>query len=359
MKHISQQEFNTEKKIVIDGRFFTDRLTGVQRTAWEIVNALSKRNDVKLIIALPKNANADLANFNNSVVEYVGKYKNNLWEQVSLVRYCKKKKLPLLCLCNLAPVFYKSYVVLHDLRIQDSKEYDNKKFRFKFKALVRLYAYKAKKIFTVSEFSKERMLYHYPRLKNNMPIVITNGYEHINRLGEKEIEGLPSEFFLTVGSDLRHKNFEYILHLAKNNPSKFFVITGKQNTCYQKFTTETNLKNCFFTGYVSNEQLKWLYNRCEGFILPSLYEGFGIPPLEAVAAGCTKIYLSDIPVFREIYGDTANYFDPLDYENTVKLEEGKSVSDLEKAALLEKYSWKNAAEIIMNSIFPQATVSND
>lgn len=65
-----------------------------------------------------------------------------------------------------------------------------------------------------------------------------------------------------------------------------------------------------FTGFVSNEELKNYYHYADLFAFPSLYEGFGLPPLEAMSAGCRNIAVSDIPVLHEIYGDHVSYFEP-------------------------------------------------
>ncbi len=111
------------------------------------------------------------------------------------------------------------------------------------------------------------------------------------------------------------------------------------------------LKNVIFTDYVTDEQLKWLYENCYGFILPSLYEGFGMPPLEAAGAGCRRLYLSDIPVFREIYDGCAKFFNPNDYENTVNLKENLCISEEKFTTLFKKYSWRQTVETICNTIF--------
>ncbi len=106
---------------------------------------------------------------------------------------------------------------------------------------------------------------------------------------------------------------------------------------------------CIFTGYVDDGQLAYLYRHCEGFILPSLYEGFGIPPLEALACGCRTLLLSDIPVFREVYGNVANFCDPYD-SASVSLSDLKSAGEAETVALLRKFSWKNTADLIFRNL---------
>ena len=340
--------------LIVNGRFICERMTGVQRTAWEILRAMSQIDNVNILVAVPKKAVDISALPHLDNVEYIpiGRFKKNMWEQVSLPRYCKKAGFPLLNMCNIAPSRYRSHVILHDIRCIDNKSYDSFKFRLYFKILLKSYIYKCKSIFTVSDYSKGRILANYPKLKEDNVNVICNGYEHILRDGESEIPNLPESFYLSVGSVMRHKNFDYIMRLAERNRDKNFVIVGNRDVSYEEYLNEHKIDNCIFTGHLSNEQLVFLYKKCKGFILPSLYEGFGIPPLEAIALGCRNIYLSDIPVFREIYDGCAKFFDPNNYENPIDLDD--DIGDFDETAfekLLEKYTWTNSAKTILSNIF--------
>lgn len=336
-------------EIIINGKFLSQKITGVQRYSIEILKTLSENKDLKIIVALPKNVAIPNNFLSNCQFEHVGKFNGTLWEQISLPRFCIKKKLPLLCLGNIVPVLYKkySYLVLHDVTFKEKMPYNEKLWALKYRLFTRLYIRSCKRIFTVSEFSRERIKYFYPDID---PIVTYNGWEHIQTKIPNNIENIKCEFYLSVGSVNSNKNFQYILHLAKNNPNLNFVIAGRLNNSYMEFLNKNNILNCFFTGYLSDEQLLWLYKHCKGFILPSLYEGFGLPPLEAIAVGCRNIYLSDIPVFREVYGSVAKFFDPLDYEHTVDLSDvNPDERDIDK--LKEICSWKRSANIIYNNIF--------
>lgn len=337
------------RELIVDGKFLAQKLTGVQRYALETLRRLSLSDDLKITVAMPKNASVPEGEFPNCEFVKVGRFKNNVWEQWSLLRYCKKKRLPLLCMGNMMPLFYRNcYVVLHDVAYLKKSSSRSFLWALKYKLLVRSYIYKSKRIITVSEFSKEEILRHYPKLKAQ-PKVISPGYDHLPDGGMTAVE-VPAPFYFSVGSVNKNKNFIYVLYLAKNNPDKVFVVSGDKNPEFSSVTEQNGIRNCIFTGYLDNSKLMWLYRHCEGFILPSLYEGFGLPPLEAIAAGCRNIYLSDIPVFREIYGETARFFDPHDYDHTVELTpNGLPERNFEN--LLQKYVWQHTAQSIYDTVF--------
>lgn len=343
---MSKRKLNLENAIIIDGRFFTQKLTGVQRLGFELLKAFGELEDFKAIVALPPDAPDMPPQDGNISYVKVGKLKNNLWEQWTLPRYAKKAGLPLLCTGNFSPVLYKHFVILHDVTFKEKHDYKEKKsWLRKISFLVRAYIYKSKAVFTVSKFSADRIMHFYPKLKRR-PVVIYSGYEHVLKWKEEEVKDVPDEFYFSVGTANPNKNFAYVLELAKANPDKNFIVAGKPIPQFTEYAEKNGVNNFRFLGYITDGQMAWLYKHCRGFILPSTYEGFGLPPLEAVASGCRALYLSDIPVFKEVYGDAARFFDPYDYENTVNLGGGRTMTDGQAQELLEKCSWKKMAETV-------------
>ncbi len=333
-------------ELLINGLFLTETLTGVQRYGIEVVKSLAKNDNLTLTILIPKGAKlVNKIEANNIKYLEIGIFKGNLWEQTSLYHYAKKRKLPLLNTGNKAPIKYKNnYIVLHDVIFKDMKNMGSKSWNFKMNFIVKRYLKKAKVIFTVSNFTKNRILANY---KVKCPILITKNGCDLS-LEEKEIK-IDSKYYLTVGTTNPNKNFKYILALAKNNPDKLFVVTGKLNESFILENKIDEYKNFKFLGYVQTEELKYLYKHAEGFILPSLYEGFGIPPLEALECGCKNIYLSNIEVFKEIYDGVAKFFDPLDYNNTVILDDVKMDEEKLKE-LKEDCNWDKDSKIIFENI---------
>lgn len=337
------------KKILIDGSFVAKKVTGVQRFNWEILKRLVTIPDLKIYLAISENT--DLSNFNIDNIEIikVGKKINKYWQLFTLGKISKKFNIPLLCMSNFSPLFTKDYVVLHDVTFLDKDGKNRFLWSIAHRILIGFHFSKHKKIFTVSEFSKERILYHYKNVKQEQVEVVYSGGEHWNNIGIKKpyLKHLDN-FFLSVGSTTPNKNFEYIIKLAERNPNKQFIVVGRIDGAYEKITEK--LDNIEFAGYLENEELHYLYKNCKGFILPSFYEGFGLPPLEALNCGCRCLVLSDIAVFREIYGKVANFFDPYDYKNLIDLDLLTTASVTNIDHVLKLCNWESTAKKIYNCL---------
>lgn len=98
-------------------------------------------------------------------------------------------------------------------------------------------------------------------------------------------------------------------------------------------------------GFVSDEEAKTLMRDCRAFLFPTFYEGFGIPPLEAISAGAKQVVVSDTQVMHEIFGDGVIYVDPSNYN--IELSDFPEISETRILSLLKKYSWKKSAETLL------------
>lgn len=337
------------KRIIVDGSFIGKNITGVQRFNWETLKELVKIPELKVYVAVPEDVNLDKFNIENVEIIRKGKKNNKFWQLFTLKKIANKIDAPLLCMSNYSPFFRKDYIVLHDVTYLD-KEGKNKLFwSLCLRFLIGFRISKHKKIFTVSEFSRKRILHHYPKIKPEQVVVVGNGGGHWQHIGvEKPDLKNIEDYYLSVGSTTNNKNFNYIIRLAEQNKDKNFIVVGRIDGDYQERTK--NMPNIEYTGYISNENLHYLYKHCKGFILPSFYEGFGLPPLEALNCGCCCIALSDIEVFREVYGTVANFFDPYDYDNTINLDLLKTADEDSVQELINKISWKNCAKIIFENL---------
>lgn len=166
------------------------------------------------------------------------------------------------------------------------------------------------------------------------------------------------QFLLHVGSPFPHKNIERLAEaftsLKEKHPDLQLVLPGKKEQYFDKLEalieTHPYRGSIIIPGFVSDEELMWLYQNAEAYVLPSLSEGFGLPGLEAMAHGCPLVssYATCLP---EVYGPAAHYFNPLDAQDMAeKIEEVISSETRRKQLIhngyvqIKKYSWAKMAE---------------
>ena len=306
------------KKIYINGRFLTQNITGVQRYAIEIVKVLDKylndnrlNDEYKFEIVCPKNIKQKLV-LRNINIKQIGKLKGHLWEQIELPLYVKDKFL--FNFCNCAPLIKKNQiVVIHDAAVSAMPDSYSFLFKVWYKFMFYILGQRLNKIFTVSNFSK-RELNKYFSIDLNKIEVAYSAYDHIINIRPDEsifqkINIKKKNYVLAVSSLNPSKNFKLILETAKSMPEVNFIIAGGSNSNVFKAQGFKITKNMKFIGYVTDEELVALYKYACCFVYPSLYEGFGIPILDAQIME-VPIICSDIPVFREVAGDGALFSIP-------------------------------------------------
>jgi glycosyltransferase involved in cell wall biosynthesis len=355
------------KRIVINGRFLTQRITGVQRFALELVKVLDKLLEIddirlrfELVIMTPQNIINDI-NLKNIKVIPVGKLKGHLWEQFELPFYSRHGFL--VNLCNTGPLLKRKQIVtIHDAAVYSRPEGFTKAFIYWYKLLFKILSLIAYRIVTVSQFSKKELL-HYLRTKPNRIRVVSEGWEHIqekhsdlNVFQKHNIS--PKKYILAVSSLNPNKNFQGIVKAIEclGDIGTDIVIAGGTNPKIFSSSNDSLPNSVKYIGYVTDEELKALYEGAIGFIYPSFYEGFGLPPLEAMACGCPVI-VSNIASLPEVCGDAALYVDPYNPKDIAtkirillsddNLREELSRKGLERAKL---FSWEKCAKEIIKII---------
>lgn len=166
------------------------------------------------------------------------------------------------------------------------------------------------------------------------------------------------DFLLYVGTAFPHKNLAALIKafniIHKEKPHLKLVLVGKHEKHYDELHLwahdQPSYDHIIFTGFVSDAELKWLYTNCQAYVFASLSEGFGLPPLEAMAHGAPVIS-SRSSVMPEVYGDAAHYFDatkPSDMaEETLTVLGSKKLREQlvgKGYEQLKKYSWQTMAE---------------
>lgn len=210
----------------------------------------------------------------------------------------------------------------------------------------------AQKVIAVSEFTKKDIV-DYFKADPKKIIVTYEGVADFDRNGKGDVS-IDGSFLLYVGNAYPHKNLEGLVEvfnkINKECPDLKLVLVGKEDYFYKRIKESMQNKNIIFMGYVPDNDLKELYKRAIAYIFPSLYEGFGLPPLEAMAFGC-PVVSSDKASMPEILGDAALFFNPADKEDFAeKLKIILDDEDLRKELVgkgyeqIKKYSWSDCVK---------------
>jgi len=343
------------QKVYINGRFLVEHITGIQRFAYEMCKAMID-NGFEIIILAPKKIRADYK-LNCRIIQ-LGIFPGVLWEHLDLLFFLWRHKCPLLInFGSPGPLFYRNRIVsIHDITFYINPKWFSWWYGAYYRLITPIFTRLSKKVITVSKFSKSEIIKKL-NIDSNKIIVINNAVSHDLKNSQSIINANNEKYILTVGSLDPRKNLKKLIEAYKlaglENELKL-IIVGKGSAMFNMELSE-DIKNNM-TGYVSDKELANLYSRATVFVYPSLYEGFGIPPLEAMSFGC-PVVLSDIPVFREVFGDAACYVNPLSKES---IAEGiqKVFRDLDyRKTLVERgynkvqqYSWDNSAKKLIAHI---------
>ncbi len=310
-------------EVIINGRFLTSQVTGVQRYGIELFRSLDlilenqEYRELQFLCLVPPDAK-NLPEWSRIKIEKVGINRGNLWEQVDLPLHARGRLI--FSPANSGPVFYFNQVVtLHDANVFLIPQAYSFLFRLKYYFSYFLFARFARQIITDSVFSQgELARYLHVRPDRIIPVLL--GGDHLERIpadaGILGKRGLTSKgYLLSVSSLSKHKNFERLvsaLQLVKTDLK--LAATGGSNRIFKPETVQSAVENVIHLGFVSDQGLKALYENALAFISPSLFEGFGLPILEAMSCGCPVI-CSKSASLPEAGRNAALYFDPYDVEN--------------------------------------------
>ena len=340
-------------KYVINGKFLSQKMTGVQRFAREIVRALDDTEWAKMYeLAIPQNAQDDLG-LKNIVVKKIGINKGILWEQLDFPLYLFVKGRIGINLGNVAPLIKPDCVCIHDMIVIKYPDWFSRVYCIWMRLLYFNTFHRAKKLFTVSEFSRHEIQKYYPFYDKDI-VVLSEGWQHMESLSyENEFEILKkfqlkkNEYMFSNYQLAPYKNFDWVIEVSKRNTDVLFVVTGWKNKIVHKDFDVIIPQNVMMLGYVSDLELKVLLKNCKAFIFPSFYEGFGLPPIEALAMG-VNVIVSDIPTTREILDDSVVYINPREYNVDLHRIEFPLKENRQK--VLEKYSWRKGAITLSNTL---------
>jgi glycosyltransferase involved in cell wall biosynthesis len=304
----------------LNGRFLTQPLTGVQRYGREILHALDRlvadRHQFASGIALEVLVPPGTTNLPKLVaipIRTVGRGNGHGWEQLALVPHVRGG---LISLCNTGPLRVAKHIVcIHDLNTRLAPTSYSLQFRLLYRALLPLLGRSAAAMTTVSQFSADQL----PRFgirRSGGTLIIPNGHEHAlawkPRHSARTRAAAGPNTVLLIGSQAPHKNIGLLLGMAQalaDAGLRLAIAGASQDRIFAAHPAASACDNVVWLGRIDDDELAALMMDCLCLAFPSLTEGFGLPPLEAMALGC-PVVASDRGALPEICGDAALYASP-------------------------------------------------
>ncbi len=295
--------------LTINGRFLTQGMTGVQRFAAEVTQAIA-RSGVPIRLLAPPGAPP---RFGDIPVEIVGRRGGQTWEQMDLPSATSGAVL--LNLGNTAPLRPgRQIVVIHDAGVFDTPESYALPFRAWYRALHMALPRLGARIVTVSEFSRGRLAARL-RLDPARIAVMPEGGEHVLRMpADPDVlakHGLQrGRYALAVGTRAAHKNLGVLRDAAALLAARGMVLAVAGAVQAGVFSGPADAEGSAVRtlGRVTDAELRALYENALCLVFPSRYEGFGIPPLEAMWCGC-PVLAARAGAVPEVCAEAALWFD--------------------------------------------------
>lgn len=304
--------------LIINGRFLSATATGVQRVAAELTRALVGR-DAAIRRQFPHGlkviapADAQVPDWLTAPIER-GILRGHVWEQLEVP--IRRKSGLLLNLCNLAPLACEhSVVMIHDAQTFSFPSSYSRSFASSYRFALPRLGRVARQVLTVSEFSRQQ-LSAYGVSSHDRTRIVYNGVDHVFRvapdLSVLTKLGLHGErYFLAPSSPHAHKNTKMLVDAFRDErlATRRLVLFGASWWSSLGSAISVLPPNIIEAGRVDDAELRALMENASAFVFPSFTEGFGLPPLEAMALGCATV-TTNRGALPEVCGEATIYADP-------------------------------------------------
>lgn len=364
-------------RILIDAHMVGERETGNETYIIHLIRALRNlREDLELIVAVahPEAAEAAFGGYDEHcrpVVVSSSPWARLGWE---LTNACRREKADLLHVTYTGPLFPPCSMVntIHDVAYKVSPEWFSPRDRAVLSVGISLTMKRCARIITVSQHAKSEIIRFLKIPSDKIDVTLEASAPQYKKLDDALLLqsdtlsrlGITSPFILAVGNLQPRKNLLRLVQafaktMKKSTQDCQLVLVGKaqwkESDIYTCIEENGLTDNVVFTGYVSDEDLIVLFNKTILFAYPSLYEGFGLPVIEAMACGA-PVLTSNVTSIPEVAGDAAILVDPL---NTDEIADGlhKILTDPDlRKALIDKgmerdkvLSWDSCARATLAS----------
>jgi glycosyltransferase involved in cell wall biosynthesis len=365
-------------KIAIDIRNIGKGRTGDEVVFFELVRHIAQideNNDYHLMIDARSRSELDDISFRlgithkkNFHIAACGTGNKFIWNALTVPRYCRTHSIDIYHTQYIIPFFMPAYTKIvthiHDVSFRVFGELIKKTDAFFLSLLIPRSIRRSDRIIAISQFTKNEIIKFYGCPQEKIVVIYNDGSlvcaDPMNDEMVREKYGLPKKYIMAIGTMQPRKNIPFLLdvftQIVTERDDVSLVLVGKRDHNFDTIIEQkilhssTMQQRVIFTGYVDESEKCAIYRMAHVFVFPSLYEGFGVPILEAFQAG-TPVVVSDIGPHHEVGGEAVLYCDPHSIDQCKKmlydaLDNDKIRSELADAAREQKvnFSWHKSAQ---------------
>lgn len=360
-------------KILVDLTSLADNFSGIERYAACLTKEMIKNQKNDYILVFKNEVHPmfqENINDSNIGIVVIPGCKKLIFNQIKLplTIYRQKADCYLFLAFPVPVLLFKKNMIstIHDICCWDCPETMNGMSNWYFKISHKIATWKCKRIITISKFSENRIVEKLKYPQNKIWLIYCGvddkflNYqckeENIKNIKEKY--HLPEKYLLSLSTLEPRKNLRLLVDayrelVLKDGFDIPLVLAGRKGWKMDQLfhgIEEKVQEKIIFTGFIDDEDLPAVYNNAMLFVFPSMYEGFGMPPLEALACG-TAVLSSDASSLPEVLGDSARYFKSEDKDSLIKnLKRYSENNHFVPGNVLDKFNWTKEAEKLLHYI---------